>query len=215
MTRLDSVLRLPARALRDRAWTWGQIPNDVVGNCVCVALIKGTMHEGGNQVVLASRLYDGYEVTMRDGYRETVTDGQIAMAARRARFIGPDSDARAYAAFLYAAMAQRAAQTQTRGVTTFTAALDDMGSGYDSEVAARLLGVEKGTRSVSPARLGAGSTFVAWSEGHAVFVDGRHVDVNGCPEPYTKTDGRSAPLQGAFALTLPPFPAHTVELGPV
>ncbi|MDQ0741321.1 hypothetical protein [Pseudomonas sp. W4I3] len=94
----------------DNIWSGFRQGSD--GNCVTVSAIKAAMYRFGQSPTdifkEVARMNDGYHVIMRDGYRLTLTDRELAEGARGARFSGPDNGMLKDAQFLFAVSAKRA-----------------------------------------------------------------------------------------------------------
>lgn len=165
------------------------------GNCASVATIKAAMDKWGPDGVFTkerTEANDGYELTLKDGDKVTVTDAQIAEAEKEADFGSADKKGPAYqnAVICYAAMAQRNLDDSQKGytevwgdaahtykvkgqrLTTYKEALDDLADGEDPWNTTQFLGLEKNRGVVKDFQtLDNKDSVLAWSNDHAIFVD--------------------------------------------
>ncbi|MHB2017851.1 MAG: hypothetical protein ACYCW6_12955, partial [Candidatus Xenobia bacterium] len=202
----------------------GSFNNDLVngfhqtveGNCASVGTIKEAMATYGNQVFdnVSQNQNGGYDFTMQDGYRGSLSRDQLALANANSGFAGTDPQARAYATLAYGAMAQRQAQEQG---TDFGSAVDSLNHGQDPYHTAHLLGLSNQLRSVD----GDSPHMNAWNGMHDVFVDRAHgvTDHYGQATRYNGTDGnasryglQNATLRNAFTFAPRSFPSQRYNM---
>jgi hypothetical protein len=135
----------------------------------------------------------GYDVTMKDGHRVSLSPAEMSQAKRGAEFKGDDSPEKAYATLCFAAMAKRGQAEGFRRAgadRSYQSTIDRLDTGAHIRDTARLLGLKD---RIAPYKPGVPS-FVAESKAHAVFI---HSPSNsrwaqdrwGTRIPYDKTDG--------------------------
>ncbi len=90
---------------------WSGFKQGDDGNCVTVSIKAAMMHFGQKPTDVFKEVKesgDGYDVTMRDGFKLHVSKAEVKQAAEHARFQGDDPAMMSDANFMYAASAKRA-----------------------------------------------------------------------------------------------------------
>ncbi|WP_426132864.1 hypothetical protein [Pseudomonas sp. PWP3-1b2] len=169
----------------------GEKPNDIFGgfrqgpdgNCVTVSAIKAAMHRFGQSPTdiykAVTKVAGGYRVIMRDDFALGLTDHELRLGARGARFVGADREMLKDAQFLYAVSAKRAQMENNDGTasSSFYAAMrslndreDELGPGEGF----LRLGLRKHMRTVSAHDLARGLVGMSNRAGHsAAVINGR------------------------------------------
>lgn len=176
---------------------WSGFRQGPDGNCVTVSAIKAAMYRFGQsptdifkEVVRSS---DGYQVSMRDDFKLTLTDRELAEGARGAQFIGPDKEMLKDAQFLFAVSAKRA-QMENNDRTagrSFQAAIKSLNDGEDETgpgEGLQRLGLRQHMKRVSVRELAQGQLGMCNRTGHSVAV------INGREELWGRQG--SAPTRG-------------------
>lgn len=181
---------------------WSGFRQGPDGNCVTVSAIKAAMYRFGQSPTdifkAVTRANNGYQVVMRDGYRLTLTDRELAEGARGARFIGPDKGMLKDAQFLFAVSAKRA-QLENNDRTagrSYQAAIRSLNDGEDETGPGEgflRLGLKAHMKRVPVRDLARGQIGMCNRTGHSVAV------INGREELWGK-QGRVPTRGQAVAL---------------
>jgi len=134
------------------------------GNCASVATIKAAMQQYGSDVFKdVQRGPNGYEVTLQDGKKVSLSNDEMAYARGQAQFAGGDPRALAYAELCYGVIAKNHAQTHG---ASLQASCFDLNNGFDPRQSGRLLGLGNQMTQFN------GQSGVVWNNSHAVFKNG-------------------------------------------
>ncbi|MDT3230496.1 MULTISPECIES: CsgG/HfaB family protein [Pseudomonas] len=176
---------------------WSGFRQGPDGNCVTVSAIKAAMYRFGQsptdifkEVIKTS---GGYQVVMRDDFKLTLTDRELAEGARSARFVGADKGMLKDAQFLFAVSAKRA-QMENNDRTagrSFQAAIRSLNNGEDETGPGEgfmRLGLKKHMKKVSVRDLANGQLGMCNRAMHSVAV------INGREELWGRQG--SAPTRG-------------------
>jgi len=124
---------------------WSGFSQGPDGNCVTVSAIKAAMMRYGQKPTDVFKEVKetgaGYDVTMRDGFKLSLTKNEVREAATHARFKGDDPAMMTDANFMYAASAKRAQMENNDGTAgrSFMAAMNSLNDGeYSREGLDRL-----------------------------------------------------------------------------
>ncbi|UOB22396.1 hypothetical protein MRY17_16865 [Pseudomonas orientalis] len=176
---------------------WSGFRQGPDGNCVTVSAIKAAMHRFGQSPTdifqEVAKTNDGYHVLMRDGFRLTLSDRELAEGSRGAKFHGPDKGMLKDAQFLFAVSAKRA-QMENNDRTagrSYQAAIRSLNNGEDETGPGEgflRLGLRKHMKRVQVRDLAQGQLGMVNRTGHSVAV------INGREELWGK-QGR-APTHG-------------------
>ena len=186
------------------------------GNCASVAAIKAAMEAYGAGMFsnVQEDANGNFNVTMRDGFSETVSAGDLAKTIMGDGLSGVGQPAD-FANLAYAAEVERAGLTGYDGVTNFDGALKDLNTGAFPDQVAGLLGLGSQVQKVDPAAAGNLPEAVAWSPGmsvytqmgmvpvsqvvaHAIYVSNGVADHYGTPMAYDGTDTNGQAVASAF-----------------
>ncbi|CRM98854.1 hypothetical protein [Pseudomonas sp. 34 E 7] len=181
---------------------WSGFRQGPDGNCVTVSAIKAAMHRFGQsptdifQEVAKTR--DGYHVVMRDGFRLTLNDRELAEGSRGARFNGPDKGMLKDAQFLFAVSAKRAQIENNDGMAdrSYQHAIRSLNNGEDESGPGEgflRLGLKRHMKRVPVGELARGQLGMCNRTGHSVAV------INGREELWGK-QGRTPTHGQAVAL---------------
>ncbi len=162
---------------------WSGFRQGPDGNCVTVSAIKAAMHKFGQSPTdiykNVSKTERGYEVTMRDDFRLTLTHEELRQAAAGAKFYGRDRGMLKDAQFLFAVSAKRAQMENNdgRAARSFSAAIRSLNDGEDEAGAGEgflRLGLRKYMKSVPVSTLARGQVGMVNRARHSVAViDGK------------------------------------------
>jgi hypothetical protein len=176
---------------------WGGFRQGPDGNCVTVSAIKAAMYKFGQSPtdIFKHVRKDGdkYHVIMRDDKLVTLTDQELAQAARSSRFIGSDKGMLKDAQFLFAVSAKRAQMENNDGTAgrSYQAALLSLNNGEDETGPGEgflRLGLRQHMRTVHFSQLAKGQLGMCNRTGHSVAV------IEGYEEMYGRKGRR--PTQG-------------------
>ncbi|AZF54075.1 hypothetical protein C4J85_3602 [Pseudomonas sp. R4-34-07] len=183
LPRPDAAVNIPGLSTKrggakpDNIWSGFRQGPD--GNCVTVSAIKAAMYRFGQSPTdifkEVAKTSDGYQVFMRDGFRLTLTDGELAEGARGAKFSGPDTGMLKDAQFLFAVSAKRA-QMENNDRTagrSFQAAIRSLNDGEDESGPGEgflRLGLKGHMKRVSVRELAQGQIGMCNRTGHSVAV---------------------------------------------
>jgi hypothetical protein len=181
---------------------WSGFRQGPDGNCVTVSAIKAAMYRFGQSPMdifkEVAKTNDGYQVLMRDGFRLTLTDSELAEGARGAKFNGPDTGMLKDAQFLFAVSAKRAQiedNDRTAG-RSYQAAIRSLNNGEDESGPGEgflRLGLRDHMKRVPVSELARGQIGMCNRTGHSVAV------INGREELWGK-QGRVPTRGHAVAL---------------
>ncbi|AZE90300.1 hypothetical protein [Pseudomonas orientalis] len=176
---------------------WSGFRQGPDGNCVTVSAIKAAMHRFGQSPTdifqEVAKTNEGYHVVMRDGFRLTLTDRELAEGTRGAKFNGPDKGMLKDAQFLFSVSAKRA-QMENNDRTagrSYQAAIRSLNNGEDETGPGEgflRLGLRNHMKRVRVRDLAQGQLGMVNRTGHSVAV------INGREELWGK-QGR-APTHG-------------------
>lgn len=158
---------------------WSGFRQGPDGNCVTVSAIKAAMYRFGQSPTdifkEVARTHDGYQVVMRDGFRLTLTDRELAEGARGAQFNGPDKGMLKDAQFLFAVSAKRAQMENNDGTAgrSYQAAIRSLNNGEDESGPGEgflRLGLKSHMKRVPVRELAQGQIGMCNRTGHSVAV---------------------------------------------
>lgn len=164
---------------------WSGFSQGPDGNCVTVSAIKGAMMKFGQKPTdvfkEVKETANGYQVTMRDGFKLEVSKDELKQAARYAQFNGDNPSMMTDANFMFAASAKRA-QLEGNGLDdnpnasklSFAHAMQSLNNGELPHEALDRLGLKGLYRQSSSAELASGKLGVVAYDRHSMAViDGR------------------------------------------
>lgn len=205
---LDRVLSGESKISDDLFRSFSQTDR---GNCASTALIKAAMSKFGGQIFQnVEKLPDGsYNVTMKDGFHENISPGELEAAATAQHYAGASHETKGLATLSYASMAKRAWAMHHQGAETYGQALLSLNDGEIAGNVPLYLGLEHHVDYINVDEVGQHDQAVVSGNGHAYFVqkgpDGKLTgDKWGTPTAY---EGRVHIDEGAkqdHAYTLTP-----------
>ena len=116
----------------------------------------------------------GYEVTMRDGYKVSLTKEEMEAAATGAHYDGDDPESQAYATLAYAAAAKRAYNEKNDGARTYAEALLSLNDGAYAKDGLRWVGLENNYKKVPLDDLKGRQSLVIDGDGHVFMASDRN-----------------------------------------
>lgn len=159
---------------------WSGFSQGPDGNCITVSAIKAAMMQFGQKPTDVFKdvkaTATGYDVTMRDGFKLSLTNEEVKQAARHAQFKGDDPAMMTDANFMYAASAKRAQMEDNDGTAgrSFMGAMNSLNDGEHSCEGLDRLGLRGRYRSATDAELRSGKVGTVEYGGHSMAViDGR------------------------------------------
>ncbi|AZF06874.1 hypothetical protein [Pseudomonas sp. R5-89-07] len=159
---------------------WSGFSQGPDGNCVTVSAIKAAMMRYGQKPTdvfkKVNETSTGYDVTMRDGFKLSLTKDELRQAATHARFRGDDPAMMTDANFMYAASAKRAQMENNDGTAgrSFMAAMNSLNDGEYSREGLDRLGLRGLYRPATDADLRRSKVGTVEYGGHSMAViDGR------------------------------------------
>lgn len=159
---------------------WSGFRQGPDGNCVTVSAIKAAMMRYGQKPTDIFKdvkaLGHGYEVTMRDGFKLSLSNDEVRQAAIHAGFKGDDPAMMTDANFMYAASAKRAQMENNDGTAgrSFQAAMNSLNDGEHSREGLDRLGLRGFYRQTTVADLRNSKVGTVEFGGHSMAViDGR------------------------------------------
>lgn len=159
---------------------WSGFSQGPDGNCITVSAIKAAMMQFGQKPTDVFKdvkaTANGYDVTMRDGFKLSLTNEEVKQAARHAQFKGDDPAMMTDANFMYAASAKRAQMQNNDGTAgrSFMDAMNSLNDGEHSREGLDRLGLSGRYRSATDAELRSGKVGTVEYGGHSMAViDGR------------------------------------------
>lgn len=164
---------------------WSGFSQGPDGNCITVSAIKAAMMQYGQKPTDVFKdvkeTANGYDVTMRDGFKLSLTKDEVKQAARHAQFKGDDPAMMTDANFMYAASAKRAQMENNDGTAgrSFRAAMDSLNDGEDSREGLDRLGLKGRYRPASDADLRNSKVGTVEYDGHSMAVINGRVELWG------------------------------------
>ena len=159
---------------------WSGFSQGPDGNCITVSAIKAAMMQFGQKPTDVFKdvkaTANGYDVTMRDGFKLSLINEEVKQAARHAQFKGDDPAMMTDANFMYAASAKRAQMQNNDGTAgrSFMDAMNSLNDGEHSREGLDRLGLSGRYRSATDAELRSGKVGTVEYGGHSMAViDGR------------------------------------------
>ncbi|WP_248733195.1 hypothetical protein [Pseudomonas sp. MWU13-2517] len=159
---------------------WSGFSQGPDGNCITVSAIKAAMMQYGQKPTDVYKEVkergDGYDVTMRDGFKLHLSKGELQLAAKEARFRGDDPQMMTDANFMYAVSAKRAQMENNDGTggRSYQSALNSLNDGEDSREGLDRLGLKGRYRPASDTELRSSRVGTVEYDGHSMAViDGR------------------------------------------
>lgn len=142
------------------------------GNCVVTGAIKAGMDHFGNKIFTDVKPNDngGYDITMRDGYKVSLTKEEMEAAATGAHYDGEDPESLAYAQMAYAAAAKRAYEEKADGARTFSEALLALNDGAHAKDGIHWLGLDNNYKEVPLDDLKGRDSLVIDGNGHVFYA---------------------------------------------
>ncbi|AZE74495.1 hypothetical protein C4K00_4284 [Pseudomonas synxantha] len=178
---------------------WSGFSQGPDGNCVTVSAIKGAMMKFGQKPTdvfkEVKETENGYQVTMRDGFKLDLSKDELKQAARYAQFKGDNPQMLTDANFMFAASAKRA-QMEGNGLDdnpneskkSFAHAMQSLNNGEMPHEALDRLGLKGLYRKSSSSELASGKLGVVAYDRHSMAV------IDGKVELWGRRGG--APKQG-------------------
>jgi hypothetical protein len=184
------------QGLNPESWSQGK-----EGNCASVATIKAAQKKFGNNTFknVQQTANGGYQVTMQDGKKVSLTKEEMDTAKRMSGFKGEGAGLD-NAQLSYAVMAKNALASGHEGARTFAQACGSLNNGEDPLETAKFLGIEGHVKSVNPGSVTGSSAAVVWSNQHALFESGGTMDKYGQQTAFNGTDTIGHRLTNAFVL---------------
>lgn len=159
---------------------WSGFSQGPDGNCVTVSAIKAAMMQFGQKPTdvfqEVKQNGSGFDVTMRDGFKLSLSQNELQQAATHARFKGDDPAMMTDANFMYAASAKRAQIENNDGSAgrSFQAAMSSLNDGEYSREGLDRLGLRGRYRPATDADLRNSKVGTIEYDGHSMAViDGR------------------------------------------
>lgn len=159
---------------------WSGFSQGPDGNCVTVSAIKAAMMQYGQKPTDVFKevraTAQGYDVTMRDGFKLSLSKDELKQAATHARFKGDDPAMMTDANFMYAASAKRAQMENNDGTAgrSFQNAMNSLNDGEISREGLDRLGLKGRYRPATDADLRSSKVGTVEYDGHSMAViDGR------------------------------------------
>ena len=158
---------------------WSGFRQGPDGNCVTVSAIKAAMYRFGQSPTdifkEVARINDGYHVVMRDGFRLTLTDRELAEGIQGAKFYGPDKGMLKDAQFLFSVSAKRAQMENNDGTAgrNYREAIRSLNNGEDERGPGEgflRLGLKNHMKRVPVGELARGQIGMCNRTGHSVAV---------------------------------------------
>lgn len=168
---------------------WSGFSQGPDGNCITVSAIKASMMQFGQKPTDVFKdvkeTSKGYDVTMRDGFKLSLTKDELRQAATHARFQGDDPAMMTDANFMYAASAKRAQMENNDGTAgrSFQAAMDSLNDGESPREGLDRLGLKGHYRPATDADLRSSKVGTVEYGGHSMAV------INGRIELWGKRGG--------------------------
>ncbi|AZF33481.1 hypothetical protein C4J89_4024 [Pseudomonas sp. R4-35-07] len=164
---------------------WSGFSQGPDGNCVTVSAIKAAMMQFGQKPTDVFKdvkeTSKGYDVTMRDGFKLSLTKDEVRQAATHARFKGDDPAMMTNANFMYAASAKRAQMENNDGTAgrSFQAAMNSLNDGEYSREGLDRLGLKGHYRPATDADLRNSKVGTVEYGGHSMAVINGRIELWG------------------------------------
>lgn len=164
---------------------WSGFYQGAEGNCVTVSAIKAAMMRfGQNPAGIYTHIGatpGGYEVTMRDGFKLSLSHDELDRATRGSNLRGSDTAMLKDANFLYAVSAKRAQleNNDFRGNQSFEVAMETLNDGEYPGQSLRRLGLSAYVRDSNVAELASGAIGTLADNSHSMAVIGGVLDYYG------------------------------------
>ncbi|WP_455930325.1 hypothetical protein [Pseudomonas fluorescens] len=170
---------------------WSGFSQGPDGNCVTVAAIKGAMMKFGEKPTdvfkEVKETAEGYYVEMRDGFKLTLSRGELRHAAAYAQFKGDNPGTITHANFMYAASAKRAQmdgngyddKNPNAAKQSFAHAMQSINNGEVGWEALDRLGLKDHYEKSTSSELARGRLGVVGYGGHSMAVIGGRVELWG------------------------------------
>ncbi|WP_419793950.1 hypothetical protein MYA83_22270 [Pseudomonas palleroniana] len=164
---------------------WSGFSQGPDGNCITVSAIKAAMMQYGQKPTDVYKEVkengDGYDVTMRDGFKLHLSKGELQLAAREARFKGDDPQMMTDANFMYAVSAKRAQMENNDGTAgrSYQAALNSLNDGEDSREGLDRLGLKGRYRPATDSDLRNSKVGTVEYNGHSMAVINGRIELWG------------------------------------
>ncbi|PKH14532.1 hypothetical protein [Pseudomonas fluorescens] len=155
---------------------WSGFSQGPDGNCITVSAIKASMMQFGQKPTDVFKdvkeTSKGYNVTMRDGFKLSLTKDELMQAATHARFQGDDPAMMTDANFMYAASAKRAQMENNDGTAgrSFQAAMDSLNDGESPREGLDRLGLKGHYRPATDTDLRSSKVGTVEYGGHSMAV---------------------------------------------
>lgn len=176
---------------------WSGFSQGPSRNCVTVSAIKAAMMHFGQKPTDIFRdvkeTSTGYDVTMRDGFKLSLSKDELRQAATHARFQGDDPAMMTDANFLFAASAKRAQMENNDGIAgrSFMAAMSSLNDGEAAREGLDRLGLKGHYRPATDADLRNSKAGTVEYKGHSMAVINGRIELwgarGGRPESGTAT----------------------------
>lgn len=176
---------------------WSGFSQGPDGNCITVSAIKAAMMQYGQKPTdvfkEVKETNRGYDVTMRDGFRLSLSRDELRQAATHARFKGDDPAMMTDANFMYAASAKRAQMENNDGSAgrSFMAAMNSLNDGEHAREGLDRLGLRGRYRPATDAELRNSKVGTVEYNGHSMAVINGRIELwggrGGVPESGTAT----------------------------
>lgn len=164
---------------------WSGFRQGPDGNCITVSAIKAAMMQFGQKPTDVFKevkaTANGYDVTMRDGFKLSLTRDEVKQAARYAQFKGDDPAMMTDANFMYAASAKRAQMENNDGTAgrSFTDAMNSLNDGEFAREGLDRLGLRNHYRMGQARDFREGMVGTVEYGGHSMAVIGNRVELWG------------------------------------
>ncbi|MGC6370359.1 hypothetical protein [Pseudomonas sp. S2.OTC.A_B10] len=176
---------------------WSGFSQGPDGNCITVSAIKAAMMQFGQKPTDVfkdvKQSGNGFEVTMRDGFKLSLSQNELQQAATHARFKGDDPAMMTDANFMYAASAKRAQMENNDGTAgrSFQAAMNSLNDGEYAREGLDRLGLKGHYRPATDADLRNSKVGTVEYGGHSMAVIGGRIELwgqrGGVPQSGTAT----------------------------
>jgi hypothetical protein len=180
------------------------------GNCASTATLKAAMDQFGPGLFeQVEKLPDGsYDLTMKDGFRLSLSPSELEAAATATHYAGDSSETKALANFSYAAMAKRAWAMGHEGAQTFGQALFSLNNGEITGNVPTYLGLRHHVHFIDVNEVSQHDGAVVYGNGHAYFVARVEGELMG------DKWGTATPYQGRVRVDEGPLQDGAFVLGP-
>jgi hypothetical protein len=176
---------------------WSGFSQGPDGNCITVSAIKAAMMQYGQKPTDVFKEVkengNGFDVTMRDGFKLFVSQNELQQAATQARFKGDDPAMMTDANFMYAASAKRAQIENNDGTAggSFMAAMNSLNNGEFAREGLDRLGLKGRYRPATDADLRSSKVGTVEYNGHSMAVINGQIELwgrrGGVPQSGTAT----------------------------